>query len=357
MQRKMTLTSAWPDTFFLAARQLITSSWQKLQWSILAGEDFELSRFHLLAGLLIVALAAGCRAQTTPQAPQDPALTRRIEVLVRSKFSVPPEYAVLLDPRKPSQIPGYDSLTVIFSHGSKTNNVDFLISTDNTKLGRLETFDLQKDPSFNIDVKDRPVRGNPEAKVTIINFDDLECGYCARMHQTFFPSTVDHYKGLIKFVYKDFPLEEIHPWAVHAAVDANCLAAQSGSVYWTYVDYLHSHGDEVNGENRDLKKSFEALDRIARQEGILGKLDSAKLDACLARQDEKQVRASAEEAQSLGLEGTPAMFIDGERIPGALPEAQLWVVIDRALRAAGIQPPPQQPGPPASSPAPAGSGN
>ena len=54
-----------------------------------------------------------------------------------------------------------------------------------------------------------------------------------------------------------------------------------------------------------------------------------------AKQDEKQVRASAEEAQSLGLEGTPAMFIDGERIPGALPEAQLWVVIDRALRDEG----------------------
>jgi protein-disulfide isomerase len=177
------------------------------------------------------------------------------------------------------------------------------------------------------------------------------------MHQTFFPSTVEHYKGLIKFIYKDFPLEEIHPWAVHAAVDANCLANQSGSVYWTYVDYLHSHGDEVNGENRDLKKSFETLDRIARQEAVLGKLDSGKLDACLAKQDEKQVRASAEEAQSLGLEGTPAMFIDGERIPGALPEAQLWVVIDRALRAAGIQPPPAQPGAPAPSQAPAGSGN
>jgi protein-disulfide isomerase len=317
-----------------------------------------LSRFHLLAGLLIVALAAGCRAQTTPQPPTDPALTRRIEVLVRSKFSVPPDYAVLLGPRKPSQIPGYDNLTVLFSHGAKTTDVEFLISTDNTKLGRLETFDLQKDPSFNIDVKDRPVRGNPEAKVTIINFDDLECGYCARMHQTFFPSTVDHYKGLIKFIYKDFPLEEIHPWAVHAAVDANCLASQSGSVYWTYVDYLHSHGDEVNGsgENRDIKKSFETLDRIARQEAILAKLDSGKLDACLAKQDEVQVRASAKEAESLGLEGTPAMFIDGERIPGALPEAQLWVVIDRALRAAGVQPPPAQPGTPAPSQAPAGSG-
>jgi protein-disulfide isomerase len=299
-----------------------------------------LSRIRILAGMLALVLAAGCRAQSpSPNAP-DAALTRRIEVMVRSKFNVPPDYNVLLGARKPSQIPGYDNLPVVFAHGQKTTNVDFLISTDNSKLARLETFDLAKDPSFNIDVKDRPVRGNPEAKVTIINFDDLECGYCARMHQTFFPATMDRYKGLVKFIYKDFPLEEIHPWAVHAAVDANCLASQSPDVYWTYVDYLHTHGHDIDGEDRDVKKSFAALDRVAKQEATLSKLDEPKLDACLAKQDETKVRASAEEALSMGLEGTPAMFIDGEKIPGALPEAQLWTVIDRALRAAGVQPPP-----------------
>lgn len=300
-------------------------------------------------------MAAGCKAQSAAP-PTDAALARRIEVMVRSKFSVPPDYNVLLGPRKPSNVPGYDSMTVMLARNGKSTDVDFLIATDNSKLARLETFDLVKDPSFNIDVANRPVRGNPDAKVTIINFDDLECGYCARMHQTFFPSTVDHYKGMIKFVYKDFPLEEIHPWAVHAAVDANCLAAQNGQVYWTYVDYLHSHGDEVNGADRDLKKSFEALDRIARQEGTLGKLDEPTLNACLAKQDDTQVRVSEKEAESLGLEGTPAMFINGERIPGALPEDKLWLVIDRALRAAGLQPPPAQPAAPSVAQKPAGAG-
>jgi len=315
-----------------------------------------LSRIHFLASLLILALAAGCKAQPAPQTPSDTALTRRIEVMIRSKFGIPPDYSVLLGARKPSQVPGYDTLPVVLTRNGKNSNLDFLISADNTKLARLETFDLAKDPQFNIDVNGRPVRGNPNAKVTIINFDDLECGYCARMHQTFFPDTVDHYKGLVKFIYKDFPLEEIHPWAVHAAVNANCLAAQSGDVYWTYVDYLHGHGQEINGEDRDLKKSFEALDRIARQEGTLGKLDTGRLDACIAKQDESKVRASASEAMSLGLEGTPALFIDGEKIPGALPEAQLWVVIDRALRAAGVQPPPEQTAAPAIAQKPAGSG-
>ena len=67
------------------------------------------------------------------------------------------------------------------------------------------------------------------------------------MHQQLFPAIQDHYKGLVKFIYKDFPLVEIHPWAMHAAVDSGCLAEQNGDAYWRFVDYLHGHTDEVTG--------------------------------------------------------------------------------------------------------------
>jgi protein-disulfide isomerase len=266
-------------------------------------------------------------------------LERHIEVLVRSQYNVPQDYSVTLGARKPSQIPGYDALPVTLSRGAKTTAVDFLISTDNKTLARLETFDLVKDPAFSIDVAGRPVRGNPAAKVTLVNFDDLECPYCARMHQSLFPATLERYKNTVRFIYKDDPLVDLHPWAMHASVDANCLAAQSDDVYWTYVDYLHSHGQEVNGEDRNVQKSFAALDRIARQEATLGKLDEDKLNACMAKQDETLVRASAKEADSLGINGTPALFVNGERIDGAVPAEQVWMVIDRALRAAGETPP------------------
>lgn len=301
-------------------------------------------------------MAVGCKAQSaSQQGAADLALNRRIEVMVRAQFNVPQDYNVSIGARKPSQISGYDKLPVTLARGPKSTVVDFLISTDGKTLARLETFDLAKDPVFSIDVAGRPVRGNPQAKVTVINFDDLECPYCARMHQTLFPSTMARYKDNVRFIYKDDPLTELHPWAMHASVDANCLAAQSSDVYWAYVDYLHSHGQEINGEDRNPTKSFAALDRIARQQATLGKLDAAKLDACLAKQDEAQVRASAKEADSLGIEGTPALFVDGERISGALPQEQVWLVIDRALRAAGIEPPPLPPAPaPPAHPAGAG---
>jgi protein-disulfide isomerase len=238
---------------------------------------------------------------------------------------------------------GYDDLLISIGRGDKSQVVPFLISTDGKKLARLETFDLTKDPGSDIDVANRPIRGNPDAKVTVINFDDLECPFCARMHQSLFPNTLQHYKDQVRFIYKDFPLTEIHPWAMHASVDADCLASQNNQVYWSYVDYLHSHGEEVNGPDRNQAKSFAALDRIARQEAALGKLDSVKLDACLTKQDETSVNSSLKEAQALGLEGAPALFVNGERINGAIPEEQVWMAIDRALRARGIQPPPAAP--------------
>lgn len=315
-----------------------------------------MSRTRLLVGLLAICMTAGCKAQPTPtpnaaNTPLDPAtLNRHIEVLVRSQFNVPQDYSVTLGTRGPSLVTGFETLPITFTRGTKSKVENFLISKDGQTLARLETFDLAQDPVFSIDVAGRPIRGNPNAKVTVINFDDLECPYCARMHEALFPSTLERYKDKVRFIYKDDPLIELHPWAMRASVDANCLAAQSGDVYWTYVDYLHAHGQEVSGEDRNPAKSFAALDRIARQEATLAKLDSGKLDACLTKQDESQVKASAAEAENLKIDGTPALFVNGERIDGAIQEDMVWAVIDRALRAAGVEPPaaPAAPASPAS---------
>jgi len=315
---------------------------------------FDSARLALFSVVLVLAATVGCKAQA-PNANgaagsiSDPALARRIEVLVRSQFSVPAEYTVTFGARKPSNVPGYDSLQITFSNKSHTTTTDFLISTDNKSLGRFEKFDLEHIAAQNIAVDDRPIRGNPKAKVTVINFDDLECPYCARMHQQLFPATLERYKDKVRFIYKDDPLTEIHPWAMHAAVDANCIADQNSSAYWGYVDYLHAHGQDVTGEDRDPKKSAVTLDKIAREQAKIFALDAGKLDACLQKQDDAPVRVSMKEADALGVEGTPFLFVDGEHINGAMPQEQVWAVIDRALRAAGEEPPPP-PGAPAPAP-------
>jgi protein-disulfide isomerase len=298
--------------------------------------------------------ALGCRAQS----PSTTSVDRRIEVLVRSQFQVPSDYDVSFGGRTKSDVPGYENLPVTFSHNGKQTTVVFLISNDGNTLARLEKFDIGKDPTSIYSLDKRPVRGNANAKVTVVNYDDLECPYCARMHEELFPVTLDHYKGLVRFVYKDYPLTQIHPWAMHASVDANCLADQNNTAYWDFVDYAHSHGHEINGSGDDVKKSFAALDQAARDVGKRTGVNDSKLNACLVKQDESAIQASLREGEKLGIEGTPQVFVDGERIaPGARPASDVWDAIDRALKAEGVTPPERKAAAPADAkpePGPAG---
>ena len=260
---------------------------------------------------------------------------------MRSQFEVPPNVEVTIGATTKSDFPGFDNLPITFSKDGKQSVVNFLLSADGNTVARLEKFDISHSPSDTISTQNRPLRGAPDAKVTVVNFDDLECPYCARMHSQLFPATLDHYKGLIKFYYKDYPLVEIHPWAMHASVNANCLAEQSPEAYWKFVDYVHSHGEEVSGTAHDAAAAKKTLDKLAHDEGQRSGLDLTKLDACVAKQDDTAVRASMKQGDGLGVSGTPTLFINGERISGALPEAELWTAIDRALRDSRVQPPPQ----------------
>jgi protein-disulfide isomerase len=293
----------------------------------------------------MLVLAAG-EAQNTSllnpasSSPIVPSLERKIEVLIRSQFSVPPEYDIQLGARSKSNMEGYDTLPVTFIHEDKRTSVEFLVSGDGSTLARLEKFDINNNPSLSIDTDRRPIRGAPTAKVEIINFDDLECPYCGMLNNEILPATMDHYQGLVKIVYKDYPLPN-HPWALHAAVDANCLATQSASAYWSYVDFVHSHGHEISGASSNPAKSFLDLDNIADTFGTQSKVNETQLAMCLKKQDASLVNQSLKLGASLGVEATPQVFVDGERLPtGAQPIEKLWPAIDRALRAKGIQPPP-----------------
>ena len=310
-------------------------------------------RINFVACLLVVCLTAGCNAQSKVQKPLDAKLTWQIEVMFRSQFNVPWDYSVHLGAPEPSKFAGFRKLPIVISHSGKSQVVNFLLSNDDKTLVRLDKFDLANDPAFHINIAGRPIRGNPNAKVTFVNFDDLECPFCARLHAELFPSTFDRYKNLVRFVYKDYPLTQLHPWAMHAAVDADCLAAANGTAYWNYVDYLHTHVDKITGPKLDLKKSYAMLDQIARNEATKSKLDGAKMDtlnACIAKQDESEVRASMTEGDALGIQGVPAMFVNGEPIDGAVPEQQIWTVLNRALRAEGETPPPPLPSTAAPAP-------
>jgi len=184
-----------------------------------------------------------------------------------------------------------------------------------------------------IDIAGRPVRGNQAAKVTIVNYDDFQCPFCSRMHATLFPALLKQYGDKVRFIYKDYPLTEIHPWAMHAAVDANCLAEQNNDAYWEFADYIHNNQRAVAGKSPD--EAFANLDKAAEEEAGKHKLDEPKLNACLKKQDESAVRTSMTQGDKIGVDSTPTLFINGERVSGYVPEEDMRVMIDRALADAG----------------------
>ena len=287
------------------------------------------------AFLVLLLICLGCSAQSAP-----PDITQLVERQVRARYSLPPEMKVTVGPTRPSEFPNYDALTVTLDNSGKTQNLDFLLSKDHKTLLRMAKMDLTQDPYAEImkkiDVTGRPTRGNKDAKVVAINYDDFECPFCSRMHQQIFPTIFKEYGDRVLFIYKDFPLEEIHPWAVHAAVDANCLAAQNSDAYWEYADYLHANQRSIGG-GRDSENA--ALDKLAMLEGQKRNLDTTKLQACLKAQDEKAVRASMQEADNLGVSATPMLFVTGQKIDGAVAPDTVRAVLDRALKDAGVQPP------------------
>ncbi len=285
--------------------------------------------------ILLLVVCLGCAAQSV-----SPDLAQKIERQVRASYKVPAEFKVLVGPASPNpDFSNYESVVVTIDSGERKQDLNFLLSKDHSSLIRVSKFDLNKDPYADtmskINTTGRPTRGAKASKVVVVNFDDFECPFCSRMHQELFPEILKEYGDRIVFIYKDYPLVEIHPWATHAAVDANCLAAQNSDAYWDFADYIHANQREVSNEKTPGAR-LEALDRLTMLQGQKHSLDTVKLQSCIKAQDESVVKASMKEAEAIGVEATPTLFVNGEKIDGAVPPNDLRAALDRALKDANL---------------------
>jgi protein-disulfide isomerase len=333
-----------------------------------------------LATLLLASFLTsfGCHAQTPAAtkletgATLSPALAHHVEILLRGKAQLPPGSTIAIGPVQPSDVAGFHTIQVTFTADDKTSHpVSFLISDDGKTIAQFIKYDISGDPRTMVSDAGRPSRGGPaSAPVIMVNFDDLECPYCARFHDSLFPAITQRYGDKVHIVYRDFPLDQ-HPWAMHAAVDSNCLAAQSVPAYWNFVDYIHHNAEEIGADpsakpddskpdapKHTLDRAYTQLDKLTREQGAQQKVDAVKLDSCIAKQDASAIEASKQLGTALDIGSTPTYFINGEKYEGALPLDYIFRQIDNALRAEGVTPPPpyvapaESTAPPASKPAP-----
>jgi protein-disulfide isomerase len=163
---------------------------------------------------------------------------------------------------------------------------------------------------------DDPSRGPANAPVTIVEFSDFQCPFCARVTATL-KKLEETYPGKIRLVYRDFPLVQIHPRASRAAEAARC--ANDQSKFWAMHDALFSHQDKL--EDVDLKKAAADLG-----------LDAAKFDQCLeSGRHRAQWQKAAADGERYGVSSTPAFFVNGRLMVGAQPYEAFARVIDEEL--------------------------
>jgi protein-disulfide isomerase len=164
-----------------------------------------------------------------------------------------------------------------------------------------------------------PVRGNPNAPVTIVEFSDFHCPFCRRAHPVI-QQLMTTYGDRVRLVYKDMPLDNLHPNA-RAASEAGLCAAAQGK-FWEFHDKLFASEPD---------SSPATLNRLAQEVGI----DIAPFEACYKeRRFKTQIDASVQDGARLGVTGTPTFFINGRNLTGALPLESFAKVVDEELKRA-----------------------
>ena len=278
-------------------------------------------------GFVAVALAGMAYATA---ALADDAANQKIIDYYRRKSNLPPEVTVTVTNVTDAKIPGAKLATLTLSRGGQTQTQEFLMSADGKYVVFAEVEDVTSDPfkaiAAKIKTEGSPVRGPKDAKVTIVEFSDFQCPYCARAHQTMSEQVMKEYDGKVKLVYKNFPLG-FHQWAEPAAIGGACAAKQDQAAFWTLLR-LHvqqpaaDHAGEREGQGAGGAQGHQGrhgeVERLLRQQ-----------------EDPGQGQGRHGRGRSVGVTGTPAFIINGRKISGAQPFQNFKAVIDDELARSG----------------------
>ena len=177
-----------------------------------------------------------------------------------------------------------------------------------------------------------PVIGNPDAPITIIEFSDFQCPFCAKFHIDTLPSIMNEYikNGQVKLVFRDFPIQSIHPNALPASVAAECANEQGK--FKEMHDLLFENQREWNNQNtNDVISTF-------NQYASKMNLEEEKFDSCLRNGKYiEEIQKDLDDGRAYGISGTPGFFVGNDQIgfielKGAQPFENFKKVIDSQLK-------------------------
>lgn len=234
------------------------------------------------------------------------------------------------DPKPSKYLPGYSEVLVHLIFDNVEKDELFYISPDGKTIIRGDVFNLDKSPfQSNLDkltLAGQPSFGPANAPVTIVEFGDFECPDCKMEAPVLRHDLVDAFDGKVRVVFKNYPLESVHPWARAAAIDGRCVYQQGNDAFWKFYDWIYQNQDDIMPDNLNSK-----VLAWAGENGI----DTVQLGKCIdTKATEPEVVRSIAEGHELGVQGTPTLFINGRKIGGLMwPDLQL--VINKELEFVG----------------------
>jgi len=162
------------------------------------------------------------------------------------------------------------------------------------------------------------VRGNPKARVMIVEFSDFQCPFCGQVQGTL-KNVLAKHEDTVALAFRDLPVSQIHPLALSAAEAARCAGEQGK--FWEYHDALFS--DQNHLDPGGLQNKAQKL-----------QLDEKQFESCLTSEKYKaQIQRDSQDGMRVGVSGTPGFFINGVFLSGAQPEAAFEKLIQEQLAA------------------------
>ena len=264
----------------------------------------------------------------------------QFEAYVRHLLAVIPEVQVKIDDPKPSSTPDLLQVDVHFTYQTRSQEETFYVTKNGQNVIRGVVYNFAQNP-FKEDLDKLKTGGAPSfgaatAPVTVVEFGDFECPNCKEEAKTLRDNLPTQFPSQVRVFFKDFPLEQIHPWAKAASIAGRCVFHQSPTAFWKYHDWIYEHQTEINADN--LKT--QVLDFAKSSQD----LDGLQLGRCIdSKATESEVEASIAEARALHVDATPTLFLNGRRLVGNYPWPNLDQIINGELsyqKSAQNTPPP-----------------
>jgi protein-disulfide isomerase len=271
------------------------------------------------SGVALAQNAPGLSPLVAAPVATDPAKDAALKTYLQKHFKIPSAELIKLGPAFKTPIDGLFARQLIVSNeAGQSVSTTVFFEKDEAKAIIGQYIDTGVEPwgrvnMGSVSLDDRPTQGPADAPVTIVEFADFECPFCAHAFSVIETLVNTTYKGKVKVIFKAYPLN-VHPWALKAAEAAECARLQNPATFWDFARYFYTNQGSINAKNIQ-----DNVDKLAKAQ----KLDAPSLKACMDNpQTEARVKQDQLDGNTIHVSSTPTFFVNGIPVVG-LPDGKI----------------------------------